>query len=442
MFLSAALCAAAAAGSFPAWKGTVRKSGVRFAGLAYFALVLLSALFGSMHDVLNSSGQPAVWFGAVRYEGMLTHLCYLLFFLCFTFLPADIKLVRTAAGLGLGAYCAVVLMQYLGMNPLDLFPKGRSILTNYEFQGTLGNIDMVSGYLCMVVPLTVIPWVFTGKGKAWLACGAAGILLQLCIQVQSGLAGLTLMAGFILYGILTRQEARRRGFQVLAMICLAVFVRTLLRLPWLDGSGALLKSPGAGWVSLAAAAVFSGLALAPFRGQCAGKTACLVLLGLCIMALILVFVLPLPEHTGLWEFGEVLHGRADDAFGSWRLGVWRVTLGMSGDSLLLGTGPDTFLYAFRESVRSDGLELPVTYDNPHSIPLGILSNQGLPALVIYLVLVGWSMKKCAVRGRESLLCALAVYFIQGLFTFSICIVSPMFWALLGMAGSTEDMNDC
>ena len=44
----------------------------------------------------------------------------------------------------------------IGVNVLGLFPAGHSIYTNYEFQSTIGNIDMVSGYLSLVVPLLLV----------------------------------------------------------------------------------------------------------------------------------------------------------------------------------------------------------------------------------------------------------------------------------------------
>ena len=156
------------------------------------------------------------------------------------------------------------------------------------------------------------------------------------------------------------------------------------------------------------------------------------------LAVLAVYCLPMPENTGLWELREVLHGRPQDAFGSERLGVWRMTLEMSRDKLLFGTGPDTFMYALREHMASTGQIVEQNFDNPHNMLLAILSGNGLPALLIFLALVGVGIR-AAVRRKECLPLGLGVggYLVQGMFTFSICLSAPMFWAVMGLLISLD-----
>ena len=66
---------------------TARGEKIRFgwaqaAGLTYFALVALSAAFGSWADHTGESGRLTVLWGAYRYEGLYTQLCYGAVFLC------------------------------------------------------------------------------------------------------------------------------------------------------------------------------------------------------------------------------------------------------------------------------------------------------------------------------------------------------------------------
>ena len=72
----------------------------------------------------------------------------------------------------------------------------------------------------------------------------------------------------------------------------------------------------------------------------------------------------------------------------------------------------------------------------------MLANSGLPALGLYLLLTlgvpGYALL-CSRRRAEAVPLALAAisYLVQGMFTFSICLVTPMFYAVLGMlAGET------
>ena len=122
-------------------------------GVGFFALVALSAWLGPMGHRLNDSGQWVWWAGATRHEGLAAKLLYGGIFLCMSLYPPRWRGTLTAAGTALMLFCGVVAWQYMGGNPLGLFPEGRSIYTNYEFQGTIGNIDMVSGYLSLVVPM-------------------------------------------------------------------------------------------------------------------------------------------------------------------------------------------------------------------------------------------------------------------------------------------------
>ena len=90
-------------------------------------------------------------------------------------------------------YLVLVLLQYAGFNPLSLFPMGRSIRTNYEFQGPIGNIDLVSACVCLLMPGLLGSFVL-GQKHHWLHLpgGLCAILLTLLMDVQSGLIVLAL----------------------------------------------------------------------------------------------------------------------------------------------------------------------------------------------------------------------------------------------------------
>ena len=64
-----------------------------------------------------------------------------------------------------------------------------------------------------------------------------------------------------------------------------------------------------------------------------------------VCACIFLAIVELPESRGgLYELSEILHGRARDSFGSYRLGVWRNSLIIARQHLFTGTGPNTFLF--------------------------------------------------------------------------------------------------
>ena len=180
------------------------------AGLAFFGWTALSALLGSEHDLLNADGVPVVWIGAGRYEGLATFLAYAAVFLaCAAGTPKRLP-VQAAAAVGLAGFAAVVFLQYAEENPLGLFPPGHSTRTSYEFQGTIGNIDMVCAYLCLVTPLLLTPYLFDGRGAAravFACCGLTGAMLLL-IDVQAGLLALAALGLALVWLCLTRPELR------------------------------------------------------------------------------------------------------------------------------------------------------------------------------------------------------------------------------------------
>jgi O-antigen ligase len=242
---------------------------------------------------------------------------------------------------------------------------------------------------------------------------------------------------------LRRSECRARAVLTLAGTLVLLTVRLLLGLPWLDGAQALTFPFAFAWWKLlpVLAGLLLGAAAAALkrhsgRAMSHGAIAAVVV-ALAVAALLAVYFVPVPGGNGLWELREILHGRPMDSFGSERIGAWRLTLEMSRDSLLFGTGPDTFLYAMDNHVIQTGQRLRQNFDNPHNMLLAILANNGLPAMLAFILFCGWVLIRGWQRMKDDpmvfvLLTAVLGYLAQGMFTFSICLVTPMFYAALGM----------
>lgn len=409
-----------------------RARGIQLAAVIYFGWMGLSAWLAPMSGVLNSRGEVTAWMGSLRYEGMATQLCYMTILLVMCLHPVRLRPVCHAAAGALLVFFAVTLLQYAGYNPIGLFPAGRSIRTNYEFQGTIGNIDMVSGYLAIVVPLLLGAFLTDGRGGwHWFAAGMAGVFLWLCIEVQSGL--IALVAGLVLTAcaMLRRQEMRRRGWLIIAGVILCAGLRGCILLPWLDDAFGL-RPDGLAVAPIGLAAVILALRK-PRRPALTVKQTAAIMAGLLAAGLIAFLLLPLHEgHGGLWEIRQTLLGRGEDTFGSYRLGVWRHTLALAREHPLLGTGPDTFLHALRLRLASLGQQLPETFDNPHNEYLAILANCGIPALAAYLTLLTVRLRGCLRREAWALLAVTVCFAAQGFFSFSICLVTPMWWCALAM----------
>ena len=414
--------------------------------LAYLAWLGVSAIFGSFAGAVNGSGQLAVLMGSRRYEGLAAQGCYVGLFLLMSLYPPRLRSVMNAAALGMLIYAGIVALQYAGYNPLGLFPAGLSVRTNYEFQGTIGNIDMVSGYLCLIAPALLSAFVLGAAGPLCLLGGCAGTLMLLLMRVQSGVIALAAVLAALVVLALLRPEVRGRACLALGGALAAFSLGRLVGLPWLDGTETLLF-PYAPTVKKTAPLILGGLLalLSPGLTRRPGPKVpvkwllVLIALGM-VAALAVVLTHDFPEGSALWEIREALGGRGQDSFGSERLGIWRMTLEMARDNLLFGTGPDTFWYAMGDYQLRTGQSLAQRFDSPHNMLLAVLSGSGVPALALYVALMAAVAAGCLRASRRdpwplALLAGLAAYLLQGMFTFSICLVTPMFWAMLGMAVS-------
>ena len=103
----------------------------------------------------TGSYDPDVWWRGkpVHFEGLASQLCYFSLFICFFFSRVHLKPVLLSAAAAVAVFFVIVMLQRSGENPLGLYPPGRSYAKNPEFQGTIGNIDMGTGYLLLLAGL-------------------------------------------------------------------------------------------------------------------------------------------------------------------------------------------------------------------------------------------------------------------------------------------------
>ena len=400
--------------------------------------------------------------GAGRFEGMNTQVAYLALMFAFSLQRPSVKTSAAFAGCALAFYAVIVALQYLGGNPLGLYPGTRSIYTNYEFQGTIGNIDMGIGFLTLFSALLLAYFAVSGGIVGALVCvpGLAGVLLMLMMGVQAGYIAIIGGVCLLLMAMICRPELRSRGLVLLGLLLAVLTLRQLIGLPWVDG----LEAP---WnCELRTDAVLpklTGTEQVVFPWNVTWKK----LLPLCAALVLFILAVPVRKHPGralrpwiawaalivgwgtfflcvwlidipyeaggIWELHEILCGRPRDTFGSERWGVWTHTLHIVKDNLLFGTGPDTFLSVMKAHLAAEGASLKQTFDAPHNIFLAILVQNGVPGLLLYIAMLVSALVSAAKRRScWPLAAAVICYLVQGFFSFSIVIVSPMFWAVLGM----------
>jgi len=115
-----------------------------------------------------------------------------------------------------------------------------------------------------------------------------------------------------------------------------------------------------------------------------------------------------------------------------RLGLWKGSVNLAFSSLrniLIGTGPETFPYAFqqfRPLSLNYSSEWDYVFNKPHNYYLEILCEQGLLGAVSYVFLMIYLFKKLPRKYIPGLICFLTT----NIFGWPVVSVSMIFWLFL------------
>lgn len=157
------------------------------------------------------------------------------------------------------------------------------------------------------------------------------------------------------------------------------------------------------------------------------------------------------EEAPYWGF------EGKEKLGSERGYIWSRSLPMLKDTILIGNGPDTFVLEFPQNDRLAkwwAYDTPnMLVDKPHNLYLQIALNEGILALITFLILVGAyivdSFRLYALKnyyeGRQIIGMATSLgiigYLGAGVFNDSIVSVAPIFWILLGTGVAINYINN-
>ena len=436
-----------------------------------FAIVtLLSALLSPFKADVN------VWIGIPepngRYDGAVTQLSYAAIFLIIShwYRPR----VRDFAVFGISASLVglIGILQFYGMDFLKLWPNYLSAYEvnnfyNIFFRSTLGNVDIVSTYVCIAILLCGFLFVRM-KSKwqpLWLAASALNFWLMDLADADSGRVGVLVAVVLAIPFIVENRKSFGRTL-ILGASWLAVYTLQNLFYDALVVNartvGSLLPYAGAVVVLLALGILVSGVrGLSRTRGQGSGirsrgprwldgeqgaGSRAGWLLGVILIVVIIVAGLAGVEVLGkrsaesanpggiIYEVREVLHGRIADEMGTNRVYIWRNAFKVYPDHPLIGSGPDTFKQVFPEEAQNRYGQI---YDKAHSEYIQLLVCQGILGLICYLIfLVSASLKAVPKAFKNPLVMAVLAAFIgyvaQAFFNISLPIASQMLWVFAGM----------
>ena len=422
-----------------------------WAVIGFAAVTLISALFSPFRTVMN------VWVGIPepngRYDGAITQLMYVAayFIISRWYKPRarDFALFGVSASL-IGA---IGILQFYGMDFLKLWPSNMSDyrvdnLYNIFFRSTLGNVDIVSTYVCVAILLCGFLFVRESKSKLrplWLAASALNFWLMELAGADSGRIGVLAAVILALTFIVESQKTLGR-FLMLGASWAAVYA-----LQKLLYDVVILETRNAGsLIPYAAAAILfavAGALLVTIRTGRVGGAGSAVKwkLGVVLTVVFIIAAIGGVEVLGrrdaasdnpgrIYEMREVLHGNFRDELATYRIYIWRNALSVYPEHPVIGSGPDTFKNVFPEEAQGIVGE---QYDKAHNEYLQILICQGAIGLLCYLAFIGLVFIK-PVKGSftdpmlMAVLAAFAGYCIQAFFNISLPIASQILWVFAGI----------
>lgn len=347
--------------------------------LGYAVITIVSALCSEYRSL-------AVW-GGVRREGAVTILLYVLcaVFIAVSYVPSWKHITVFAAAVSLN--CILAFIQVAGYNPFGLYPEGMSYADAFvkysgEFLGTVGNVDQMAAVLCIAIPLFMMSIIRIKSRYRFLL--AVPLLLSTVLlfmeRVQAGILGV--LAGVVLsLPIVCRLDRKkRRTAYVVISVTVLVFLAVI---------------------------------------YCAGAQ--------------------LP--SSLHELSQIMHGNFDDSYATGRLYIWKNTLPLVPEHIILGGGPDTLSMrldaGFSRFNEAIGQTVTSSIDAAHNEYLNVLVDQGIIALILYmaaLMALAWQWIRESDKRPVTAVCGSAVlaYCIQAFFGISCLVSAPYLWIVVGI----------
>lgn len=352
--------------------------------IAYIILVIFSTIFskfGIVECILGTNG---------RGEGLITIFCYIATFIIFS---RGYKQMGGMSKIAIIAAVIVSVYSFVQANKLvDMKIWLHTSTAKGIAIGTMGNQNFLSSYICLFLPMSCFYFInVKEKTKAVISLVITAMLFMTQIYAVT-------LGGYITFAVM----------------------------------GVII--------------IIYSLLLSKNKKE--------TVLKICILSAILFLIFVVINYEGKEKYTkEVKVSKQEvtnlvekrDDFGNGRLGIWRGTIDVIKDNVLLGVGPDSLKKADieNESIKNRRV------DKAHCEPLQIAVTTGVPSLVIYILVVGqigiYLLILCIKKGKNlgikhintmyttMVLICFASYLMQSLINISVVQVAPLYWAILGTA---------
>lgn len=432
-----------------------------YAVLAFIAVCIISTAFSSYtSDAL---------FGAPkgRNNGLILMIFYVVIYFVITRCYYYMEYVFAALAAGSAVVYLLSVLNFHYIDPLGMYAQLSSADIE-NFTSTIGNKNLLSSFICVMLPVTVTMSVHTKNTVfriIYLAASALGFTALMTADSDSGILGIGVFIAVMLVWYSRKIYRLKRYFLcitvMLAASKLLYFFSMLmtssfgLKTKGFDEFQKIFVESNIGYLLLVGAAVITavlyfiditnpGLTLSKAVPITLG--ALFVLLALSIAAVVIYFS-AFDTQTDLGGLETVL--RFNEKWGTHRGFMWIKSFDIFKDfnlfDKLFGTGPDTFFYPFRPyfaELRNYG---DSSTNAAHNEYINYLITVGITGLASYAAIIARTITtavKKSLYNPFSIVCASAVicYSVQAVVNIAQPITTPLFILFIALAEAASRNN--
>lgn len=370
------------------------------------------------------------------------------------------------AALGiLSAFVSLVtILNFFSLDPLKML-EPLSVADRKVFFSTIGNKNLLSGYLCITIPVLTV--LYVQENPQWLrtlslVCLCPGFAALMTADSDSGLLGLGVFAVVYLIWYARHPGKLKRFFLIVSVMLLSArLLQPICALPALKTKSMsqlqqfFVSGTSGFWLLIGSIMITNGLFLLDRKhaGLVLPKTVPIIMASLvgvallAIVAAVTYFTLnPDIPLRGMWQ-----HLRLGDTWGTNRGFMWRKSLEIFGDfsiwRKLFGSGPDTFYYVFKPFFPELTQYWTTSTNAAHNEYLNYLITVGIFGASAYCTALIGAVTCCIRKMKQqpvgAVYCAAVIcYGVQALVSIAQPITTPLLILFLSLcAGMANPRNE-
>lgn len=399
-----------------------------------------------------------------RNNGLLLILVYTVTYFIMSRIYRQNIIVPVAVCISASLVSLLGIVNQFFWDPLNLY-EGLSSSQLQKFITTIGNRNMFSAYLCIMIPIIFMVFIYTEK--RWMMCLSGTSLAfclggMICSNSDSSILGFGafLVFAFILFiRDLEKMSRLFFGLFLLTASCKLIRIFSYIMDDYSMNFGSIQRFfiYGNTYFLISLFAVISVvLYLVHSKHPKYYLPKCSRLIAISVFAFIFIVILALVVYFSLYNTKAPLKGalaylRFNDNWGTHRGFMWIRALYIFGDMSILnkifGSGPDTFVKMMDVFGYNDELKVfksEVT-DCAHNVYLNYLVTLGLAGVMSYITAIVSSVvravkKACSNKYAVIFAGSVVCYSVQSIVNIDQPITAPLFILMIALTESQCRVN--